>query len=195
MHISVTGNNKSFTARPRIYQAGERVMREPYIARSIIRDLYLSPLELTKDDRGEMLILGKGEEIDYHDYTIKFEDFIVPQSHGTEQFIEVGAVLRVIWEDEEHTVIPAFRMVSDRREYRSAELPRDGEIYLDEVDVSTGRARFEIFTFCCPQSDVLVLDVKYKPLISVLALGAVLVIAGSGIAVWRRFSMKDEVES
>lgn len=190
LHIDVMGENNYFVARPKMYMAGERLMREPHISRNLWRDLYISPLELNLDDTGELFILRVGESVDIHGYTVKFDGLTVQDNHGMEEYVEVGAVLEIGLQGETMNAVPGVRVYQDKREYASVLLPGGAELYLVNVDAGTSRAQFELLIDCCGhRNDLLVVDVKYKPLISVLSLGAVLLVAGSGLATWRRFKV------
>ncbi|MEW6524670.1 MAG: cytochrome c biogenesis protein CcsA [Bacillota bacterium] len=183
--IDVGSSRGSFVAQPRMYLAGSRLMREPYIARNLWRDLYMTPLELVDDDLGAWFILGKGESIDLEGYTIKFTEFTFTMPSGDDSVVEVGAVLEVTSGGHTEVLVPVVRQRGDEYEVISAELPDGQVIIIEAINAGSGQARFAVVTGTL--QELLLLEVKVKPLISVLALGTVLLIAGTFIATWHRF--------
>ena len=174
------------------YMAGENLMREPVILRNFWRDLYISPVELTIDDHSNHIVLAKGESFDYEDYVIRFNEFSFPQPHGSgEGSMEIAAVLEVQFAETVETVLPVLKVDGESYEYVPALLPgSEIEIYLNAVDATRGLAQFSIGEDCCSGEEMLAVEVKHKPFIALLGIGTVLLILGSIIAVWRRFTTR-----
>ncbi len=192
MSILVDDGEKTSIALPKMYMAGERLMREPAILRNIWRDLYISPVELSIDDHSNQVVVAKGETFNYEDYVIEFTEFSFLQPHdGGEGSVEIGAILEVKIAGEEETIIPVLKLDGENHESVGALLPgSDVEIYLDAVDATQGLAQFSTGGDCCPGEELFIVEVKSKPFIAVLGLGTALLILGTAIAAWRRFSIR-----
>ncbi len=189
MNVLVGGGNISTIAAPKMYYANDMLMREPAILRNLWRDLYISPMELTIDDHSNSFTVAKGQVFDFEDYNIKFVDFSM-QPHEADGSVEIGAILEVRFFDEEETIMPIFIVDGDEYYYEGALLPgSDVEIYLEAVDASEGLALFAIDADCCPGEEILAVEVKIKPFISILGFGTALLIIGTTVAFWRRFTI------
>jgi cytochrome c-type biogenesis protein CcmF len=199
LDILVESENKTFTVRPKMFlrwfRGEEKLMIEPAISRGIWRDLYVAPESLSLEEHSERFVLARGQSKTIEGYTILFKEFTFPQPHTGEEeeegIVEIGAVLEVTWQGQTETVIPVFRHTPAGNELIGAKLPGgETEIKIDAIDASRGEARFVLGGDCCPGVELLVAELKLKPLISVLAFGTTLLIAGTALAVWRRFTVR-----
>ncbi|HED24430.1 MAG TPA: hypothetical protein ENN91_04820 [Firmicutes bacterium] len=186
--VQITDGSRVTIARPNFYTAGGRLMRSPAIQRNFFRDLYISPVELQIAGGGETFVLAKDEQYKAGDYRIVFREFSF-SPHADSGIIEVGALLEVDDGNGVREYIPAIIQDPVERITNPVTLPGGEKIILEEIDADRGMVRL---TFEGGESaaggEIFIAEVKIKPLISILAAGAVLLVAGTAISVWRRFT-------
>ncbi|MFO8192057.1 MAG: cytochrome c biogenesis protein CcsA [Bacillota bacterium] len=186
--VQVEDGTRVIIARPNIYTAGEQVMRSPAIQHNILSDLYISPMELQIVGGGETFVLAKDEQYRVGDYLIVFRDFSFA-SHSEAEVIEVGALLDVDGGDGFREYMPTIVQNPAERINNPAILPGGERIIMEKIDADNGMVQL---TFeggeSVVEEEIFIAEVKIKPLISILAIGAVLLVAGTAIAVWRRFT-------
>ncbi len=194
--LLVTKGDNSYKASPKMYLAGrdQMVMREPYILRSIFRDLYISPLELRVERSGESAILSRGETVTLKGYDVTFLEFNM-DSHDNSGEIQVGALLLVGKEDYKEELMPYITHSIHGIETNPVDLPEEGfQLVLETLDASQGQILLRVREEkSAPPETVFVMEVSHKPLVSVLILGSVLLFLGTTLAVWRRFSRNSAV--
>lgn len=190
--IQVEKGGRKFTASPKMYMAGKepRLMREPYILRGLHRDLYLSPLEERLEFPGETAAMTVGEKAEIEGYSIEFVEFDF-DSHEGEGRIKVGVVLHVERDGMEETIIPFLESTDQGVKPGAEDLPGGvDEVVVEALDAGQRMVMIRVSAKDSPPpAEVLVLEVSHKPLVSVLLLGSVLLMVGTGLAVWRRFSI------
>lgn len=191
MEIRVEDNHKIYTAVPRMYLAGKdkRLMKEPHIIRGVFRDIYISPLEKRLEKPGEIFQLCQGEKVSQMGYGVSFVEFY-RDSHQEEGLIRVGAVLTVKRDGMSEEVVPIMETDVQGTTCVPADLPgTDKQFFLEAIDVREKKVLVRMANKdSSPPETVLVMEVSQKPLVSVLAFGSVLLMAGALIAAWRRFS-------
>ncbi|MGM0651511.1 MAG: heme lyase CcmF/NrfE family subunit [Bacillota bacterium] len=188
LEIQVSDGNSMFMARPNIYTAGGRIMRSPDISRNVLRDLYISPIEIQTNDSGHSIILATGESEKVGDYQVTFEHFTFEQHSGS-SIIEVGAVLKIQTNGITEEYVPMIRQDLSGQASIPVTLPEGETLTLEEIDADRGLAIISIEGGdCCPDEEYFTFEIKVKPLISFMIAGTVLLICGAGIATWRRFS-------
>ncbi|MDY6827332.1 MAG: cytochrome c biogenesis protein CcsA [Bacillota bacterium] len=186
--VQIEDGSRVTIARPNIYIAGEQVMRSPAIQRNIFRDLYISPMELQIAGGGETFVLAKDEQYQVEDYLIIFRDFTFV-SHSETNVFEVGALLEVDDGDGFREYIPTIVQNPVERTSNPITLPGGERIIMEEVDADNGMVQLSFEGGESPiEEEIFIAEVKIKPLISILAVGAVLLVAGTAISVWRRFT-------
>ncbi len=189
--VTITRGNERLTAYPQMYTAGReaRLMREPFIKRYWWGDLYLSPLELQQQRQGLLLDFAVGKQYNVRNMDVFFSGFEVP-GHGEK--MEVGALLEISHMGETYTVMPVITRIDNRWEPQEEATPEGGVVLLEGFDPDEGRAHLR---FISPFEDrwvqeVLMVELSRKPLISVLAAGTLLIMAGTLVAFWRRLAEK-----
>jgi cytochrome c-type biogenesis protein CcmF len=175
-------------ARPLISVSGGEQNREPGIARHLWKDIYLSPAEVMTEFDGQILV-GEGRYFTYDEFSLQFVEFSQTQAHGDGDKSTVQAVLLVRYLGDVQMVRPELIVNAGRVEYRGAPFPHtDKTIFLQAVDVRQRLAWFTVGTEPAASQPVLVLEVKEKPMVVMMAIGAVLLSLGTGLACWRRFA-------
>lgn len=187
LQVRVKEGDNTYITRPNIYIAGDRPMRSPGIKRSILKDLYISPLDLQMAETGEYFILAKGEVYELKNYKFTFRGFTFEQHSGS-NVIEVGAQLDVEYENIVKEYTPMLRQDPTGRASIPAVLEGGETLIIDEIDADRGLVRLFIEGGdCCLQEELFVVEVKTKPLITVLILGTIMLVMGTALSVWRRF--------
>ena len=189
--IQVEKGGRVFTATPKMYMAGKepRLMREPYILRGLHRDLYLSPLEERLDFPGETVTMAVGEKVEIEGYTIEFVKFDFDAHEGSGR-IKVGVLLNVEKDGIVEQVVPFLESTEQGVRATAEDLPGGvDEVVVEALDANERIAIIRVSAKDSPPpAEMLILEVSYKPLVSVLAFGSVILMVGTSLAVWRRFS-------
>ncbi len=210
VRLEVSDGRTSFVALPRLYYSeyNRSVMREPDIRILPLKDIYISPIELTapeaKAAEHPMLELKKGETTTYGGYSITFERFDVGQ-HGASAAMAVAAVLSVRHGGRADTVAPQllFTQTGERqmvpvRIAARPDTPGDTstvELALTQLSVEEKKILVEVSpsgveAHNTPQMQLL-LEVSIKPLMMVVWTGVVLIIAGSLLGFVRRLRVTE----
>jgi len=187
--VEIEDDSDTYLARPNMYFAGGRLMRSPHISRSALQDLYISPIEVQVSDNREVFILTRDETQRVLNYSFTFREFSF-EPHTDTGVIEVGAILEIDDGTNLQEYLPTIRQDPEGRVSDPVILSGGELLYLDEIDADTGMIRlFLEIDSVSDRDEVFVVEVKVKPLISFLIIGASLLMLGSGISVWRRFSV------
>jgi cytochrome c-type biogenesis protein CcmF len=187
--VEIEDDSDTYLARPNMYFAGGRLMRSPHISRSALQDLYISPIEVQVSDNREVFILTRDETQRVLNYSFTFREFSF-EPHTDTGVIEVGAILEIDDGTNLQEYLPTIRQDPEGRVSDPVILSGGELLYLDEIDADTGMIRlFLEIDSVSDRDEVFVVEVKVKPLISFLIIGASLLMVGSGISVWRRFTL------
>ena len=189
--IKVERGEREYIANPKMYLAGResRLMREPFILRGLLRDLYLSPLEERLEFPGETVTLALGEKVEVNQYNIEFADFDFTAHEEETRTFEVGVILNVEKDGLEERVVPTLESTPQGVKSEAVDLPGGvDEVVVDTMDAGQRIVRIRVSAKDSPPpEEVLVLEVSHKPLVSVLFAGSMLLMVGTGLAAWRRF--------
>ncbi|OGF14873.1 MAG: hypothetical protein A2W00_05860 [Candidatus Eisenbacteria bacterium RBG_16_71_46] len=183
MAVHVARGNWSFEARPTLIDAprNEGMMRKPAIHGW--RDIYLSPLDLVKDEARtrEPLWLNKGQEVRLGNAGITFTGFHMT-SH---EDMEVRADLAVRSAGVTFAVSPGMRAGAKGNEAIPALIPGVGTVTIASIDADNGRVALEV-----PETEAraqaALLEFSTKPMVNLVWMGALLALIGSGLAGIRR---------
>jgi len=187
LQVLVENRGDGFLATLPYYFQGERLMREPYIKRYLVRDLYLSPLELQGVSETEQLVIEKGGYLVWKNYRIYFRNLAL--NKGDQSALMIEAVVDLISFDQVTSIYIALRQVDDGWEPVTATLPGGEEFVPLLIDSNQGVMVFRIEeNDCCTEQEIFVMEVKSKPMVGLLLAGSILLMLGTGLAVWRRFT-------
>jgi len=187
LDIELRRSGRVGEALPRMYVVEGQQMREPGIWRSIIRDIYISPIEIIAEF-SEQILAQPGRFFVYGEHSIQFNELRLNDSHSEGGAANISAVLVVRYVGDVQMITPKLVVQNGEHQYLGAALPHSDElVYLQAIDPVQGLAWFTIGKEPQPRLDVLVAEVKSKPLVSLLALGAVFLTLGTTIACSRRF--------
>ena len=187
LNIQIVRNGRSTMASPKMYVAGDQQMREPGIKRNLWQDIYISPIEMAVEFPGQILV-QEGRFFTHGEHAIQFSELSQNSAHAAGEALEVSATLIVRYVGDVQVIAPTLKLNAGISESVGIPLPNsDLTIYLQAVDPAQGLAWFTIGNEVQPRQDLLIAEVKSKPLVSFLALGALLLTLGTAIACWRRF--------
>jgi cytochrome c-type biogenesis protein CcmF len=188
LQVEVDDGIAVFIARPAIYFVGERPMRTPGIRRSILKDLYISPVDLQLAEDVNQVTLAKDESIEIETYKITFKGFSFEQ-HAENNIIEVGALLEFESDGMVAEYMPTLKQELSGMISIPVTTDSGVTIAIDQIEADRGLVHLSVTgSDCCPEDEVFVAEIKIKPLISILISGTILLVLGSLIAVWRRFT-------
>ncbi len=203
--LNVADGKTSYAASPKLYYSeyNRAMMREPDIRVMPMKDLYLSPLEVSTPEQQApqhpVLELTKGETKRYGNYDITFSRFDVGQ-HGETAAMSVGAVLEISHDGRTDEYVPRLQFSqTGERQVLPVEIPANPgvsgdtsktELALTQLSVEQKKVLLEFtgrgHTAEAPQLPSLVLEVSIKPLMMVVWTGVILIIGGSLLSLVRR---------
>ncbi len=194
--LTVIDGSDTTHARPQLYfsQRMEGMMKKPYILRSLTQDIYFSPEDF-KQPTAEPLLLKKGEMKKIGPVELTFGGFDMGQHGDSNSSLRVSAKIDATVAGTTRQLAPA-RIHSMGADGKSAVTS-----YPDTLVVGENRYPVEIGSILADQGAVqitipgltdaarpetLVLDVATKPLINLVWGGAIIVLIGTGLSLWRR---------
>jgi cytochrome c-type biogenesis protein CcmF len=193
LFISLEKSRESFEVRPHYFFVSRMnaFMKRPHIEKSLLLDLYISPIELIDHGQTGGLKLIKGEARTVGDYQIKFIGFDMG-AHGEPGEVSVGATLEVTHGGRSETITPRLtmgEMTGGRLESKPISLfsESDFKVRIDQVSPMERSVVLDIPGLAeVAAPDELILDISKKPGISLLWIGTILALGGVAmIAVYR----------
>lgn len=196
--LGITDGNKEFEARPKLYwsEPQQGLMKNPYILRTPFYDLYLAPEQIIDLGNQNGIKLRKGESMPLGGYMITFRGFD-SQAHAAATKTQFGAILEVTDSTgKTETITPAQVFEAGKPlayqdvplmaglEGRSVRLER---ILADEKAVQLTVAGLTPRT----APDQLIMEVSKKPTMSFLWGGAIIMLFGGALALWRRWRIAE----
>lgn len=198
--LRVTRGGSVFSAPLRFVdeQMNNRDVKRPFIHKSLLHDLYLSPSQLMSSESpmasGNVVEIqkGKSETIGGAKVTFKAFDLAKMQS-GI-----VGIVLEVEKDGKTTQVTPEFGAMQNKGVKDTLEVG-GVEARVTGIDATSKTVQLTLpgKGAASPHMGmgyVVAFEAMYKPLISVLWLGMICIAAGTLLAVWRRLRPKTEEE-
>ncbi len=181
-------DGKKVTLAPVMYfvEADNSLMREPDIIQTFPMDFYLSPVGYDEgsETKGHTLELTKGETKTYDGMEITFEDFeyskdfMKAMTEGGK--MTIGARLKIKYDGKEITISPKQIIDKGNTKHLSAKIyDKNITVDLDKLDAS-GKI---ILSFSkdgekISQPGVFSADVSFKPLVSLIWIGVIIMSIG-----------------
>jgi cytochrome c-type biogenesis protein CcmF len=191
IYLEIGSGDTQFSADPRLYQDkySGGLMREPYIRSYLFHDLYIAPEKVETRQPGEAAMLHKGESGVIAGWDVTFHGFDM-SSHGEPGSIRVGAIATAVSGDDTVSVVPKLAVLAEGgQEQTPAPLDSLGTLLiLDDLDPATKTVQLRVSSEGDTARDILIIEVSTKPLIMLVWLGAILIVAGTFISSYRRFS-------
>ena len=194
INIVIEKGSDVFTASPVFLWSRQGLVRNPYIKKFLLYDLYISPEEIKTvkaDQAGSTIILALGQSDSIDGYEITFVNFDIG-SHTESNMMTIGAELTIkTAEGKIETVKPVYKLVGENPEFIPANIQgTDKNIYLLKISADEGMIMLGISENDTPdefaEKHVLIIDVTIKPLINFVWLGLIMIIVGSGMAAYWR---------
>jgi cytochrome c-type biogenesis protein CcmF len=200
--VRVESNGSSFPMAPVMFETAQQgLMRNPDIATSALRDIYLSPVSLeggaaTPSGVPQELTIRKGETLEVGTAKILLTGFEM-SGHGAAMSADempIGALLKVSDGTSEETITPVtvFRPNSQPR-YRSVESRLlKGLVTLKLVNVGMGSGgssaalELQALETSHQQPETLVVEASVKPFINLVWIGTLLMMVGFGFSIVNR---------
>ncbi len=187
LNLTVTRGNEVWNATPQLYfnQKMGGTMATPSIKSELFRDVYVSPQEYQPSTKQADMAIGETQEIG--PYTVKFVDFMVPESHSTAD-ATLGAKLEVTYQGKTTEVIPQLifhaneKDVAKAVEFGTVTLPGGHLASLGGFDPTAKRARVMVQM----GEPTAVVTVTVKPGVMLVWIGVVVGVIGGALAVVRR---------
>jgi cytochrome c-type biogenesis protein CcmF len=201
--IQVERGDKTFQMVPVMFDAGEQgIMRNPDIASSLTRDVYISPLNVEQGDHDhgarEVHTIAKGQTLSVGDVSVTFTRFDMEQHGmemgGTGSGMSVGSVLQLERETESETITPTlFQRQNGKAQHRNAESRLlNADIQLMSMSIAGGGSHSTITIGVLrpgdssPQQESLLVEASIKPFINLLWGGTILMMIGFVLSMLKR---------
>lgn len=200
--IRAEKNGAVAVLHPVMFDGGQQgIMRNPDIISSLLSDLYFSPLSLEppqEDGMQSELDLQKGQSRTLGDVTVTFTGFAMG-SHAGKGMNEqdaadgVGAELLVTKNGKTEKVTPHMTATAEGPQHPGIfSTLLESEVQLLSMNISMGQGASTITVGIIraggtPKPEVLVGEVSVKPFISLVWVGTVLLMAGFGLAIVKRW--------
>lgn len=162
-----------------------------------------------EEDEYSRLNIGVDSEVEYGDFTIRFDHFtnVTPDQLPDNAVVGVRANLEFIHRDsgESHTVQPLFAIIQEEGEQYAFSPPEhidawDAHVEFLNVDPASEQIELkldgiEAAEVAMPEEEWVLLAAERKPLISVVWLGTFLLMIGFSISIFRRWSDQKKREA
>ena len=178
-----------------------QVMANPDIHTSVLRDLYVSPIEFDPGSAAgapQQVQLAQGESVEIGGRTVTFAGFNL-QSHDADgpmralergEQIAVGAAMDVTLDGQTQRVMPTYAFTSQGAvTAQPIAMPGGGGIAVTGINANEGKVQLDLYGLAggpvVPAH--LSVDVTKKPLIQLVWYGLYVILAGGLLSLWRRF--------
>jgi len=204
-NVRIEKDNKEMLLQPVMYYSeySKGVMKNPDIANFATKDLYLSPMGLVEPEffaQEEMIELKKGEEKNFGDLTLLFNDFDFGKIQMGGEEIQsgnytIGAVLKVKDSKFTETIEPKIKYTDGNPEYIAARMSGNDtyNFYFVKMQVKGeaeggSSAVFAVINTRTTEhkhksDETLVLTASIKPFINILWTGTVVLVIGFFISI------------
>jgi len=195
VHLDIERGSNSYHASPLFIWSQQGLVRNPYIKKFLLYDLYISPEELkeiapTGNDRTVVLTRGKTEQIE--ECEIRFIEFDAG-SHMEGGGLSIGAVLEIhLSNGDTLKAEPRYSISGDNQvKLDPAYIPGLAKnMYLLKLNADQGIILLGITDKDNPEgftpTNLLIIQATIKPFINLVWLGLILIILGSGLSAFRR---------
>ncbi|HSL93727.1 MAG TPA: cytochrome c biogenesis protein CcsA [Bacillota bacterium] len=186
--VLVSRGDFSVIAEPLIHRGSGTEIREPGIRRHLFTDIYLSPTEIMSEFESQ-IIVGEGRFFVWSDISLQLLELTQSMGHETGTSATVEAAVLVRYLGDQQIIRPSMTVTGQTVEYLGAPIPHTTEtLFLQAVQAEQHLAWFTIGQEPQQPIDVLVLELKLKPLVIIMVYGSVLLLLGTVLACVRRFA-------
>jgi len=194
-HIQIERGSNIFQASPVFLWSKQGLVRNPYIKKFLLYDLYISPEELKTagtQTSGATLILTQGQTGSIAGLEITFEQFDLG-NHMEGGPLSIGADLSVKSADGKIAEAKPLFVVAggDQPELIPAKISDVGKnIYLLKINADQGMIMIGVTDRDNPDefksTDLLIINISKKPLVNLVWFGLIIIIFGAGASTYRR---------
>jgi cytochrome c-type biogenesis protein CcmF len=166
---------------------GQPSAREPGIDRRLLADLYVAPVMKHEDHAATEIRLGTGEESQQNDVLIKFISWkMIPGVTGQE--MKVQTLFEVTKDGKREEIKPELVYKKGMVTGTPVEVFGQYEIIINGVNPRDGTISIDFTNRVAnSKSDIVEVEISYKPLINLVWLGAILITLGCGWGASNRF--------
>lgn len=196
--LTVERGDEVFYAYPELYfdDLTQSTMQSPAIRNYLSYDLYIAPFEYVSEDNMNQPVLQRNQPKSVGPYELVFEEFEVDEHAFSETGVaEVGARVRVRYDDEESTFIPKLNLTPKEQQGESdspfektpVELPGGHEMTLEMFDPSQGMVVMKVEGLDLPIKPAqAVITVSKKPAVALVWIGVLVATLGGIVSFVRR---------
>ncbi|MGH1363794.1 MAG: heme lyase CcmF/NrfE family subunit [Calditrichia bacterium] len=190
-----TADQSSYEANPRFYYSdySKAFMITPDVKMKFGKDVYISPISFTPAELGDkqMILLSKGQSTNVGTLQVTFNDFITKMGASRQ---EVTADLKVVTGVNSYgdaiSVQPVIIADQGQMNSEPVDVPgTDYRIAITRVNANNGQVELEISSPSENQADVkdtMAIELREKPLISILWFGTLIFVFGSMLSLRHR---------
>jgi len=196
--LDLSEGDRSESARPEMYysQRLDGLMKKPYLKKKLFYDLYYSPQQLREGTEPEKFLLHEGELREIGDYRFTFLGFVMNQHDLSSADLSVAARLQIEGEGRIDTIEPSMQMVTGEKgdsslKERPVKFGANGQysVAVDQILADEKAVVLKVPSWGdLGEPETLILDVSRKPVINLLWGGTTLILIGSLIIFFRRWS-------
>ena len=197
--LEVRDGDETYRAIPRLYMNKyfNSEMREPWVDEGLLKDLYISPLQVIDDGQAagqNELVIAKGEAKNYAGYNIVFSAFDLEEHQERGEF-RVAAVLKFEKDGHSFERAPALLLKGRETVNQPAGLPGTGaddkegaRVILAGINAGQKNIKlaFEGLGTVEKAPQRVAMEISTKPMMSILWLGTIVLTLGSIMAMRRR---------
>ncbi len=199
----VKADGEELFAYPKLFvnDRTRQVMANPDIKTSMLRDLYISPIEYDPglpEGAPRTVQLAQGESVEIGGRTVTFAGFDL-RSHDPQgpaealasgEQIAVGAAVDVTVGGQTQRVVPLYAFTAQGEvTAQPIALPGGGGILVSGINANDAKVQLDLFGLAGGEVEParLSLDVTKKPLIQLVWYGLYVILAGGLLSLWRRY--------
>ena len=189
------------------YGGQEQIMRNPGIAKSFVKDIYIEPQALfeAEPEGGKRFAFIKGQTFEYGGYQVTFVDFEMNNARESSAF-RIGGIFRVEKYGEDAQELKASRVTGPEGAESTPAVVADGDLMVDiismtpnqeDLSLSQMEVRLKNPNVQVDETDLretLVAQITFEPFISIVWIGIILMVIGFLIARSRRASEARKLE-
>ena len=186
--VMVSRNGFARTASPVIRRGSGKEIREPGITRRLMTDIYLSPTEIMAEFDSQ-IVVGEGRFFAWNDLSLQLIELRQSTDHDSGPAATVEAVVLVRYLGDQQIIRPRMIVSQDAITYAGVPIPHTNELlFLQAVQAEQRLAWMTIGQEAVAPTDVLVLELKLKPMVVIMTYGSALLMLGVVLACFRRFA-------
>jgi cytochrome c biogenesis factor len=181
------------------YGGQEQIMRNPGIAKSFVKDIYIEPQALFEADPegGKRFAFIKGQTFEYAGYQVTFVDYEMNNAPGSTAF-RIGGIFRVEKYGDEAQELKASRVTGPDGAESTPGVTAAGDLQVDIISMTPNQENLALSQIEVRMKnpnvhvdptdlrETLVAQITFEPFISIVWIGIILMVIGFLVARTRR---------